>query len=653
MTVGVGIEVGAEIGAGGRPGAGAGPGQSQATPFALGKEKSEGRLEAASGNTSRSSVSGGESFRSNWQSMLRAWDAMPRASGGAADKDAIDGGNASSTGEIGAASGTDERGGPKNAQAASRSTAATSQGNGPLGDAKNPPLAGPQSATDVWMGAAASRRQILAGAAMAGISAQTAEVSAAADSTSSSTSTAGWTAHRNNGSERRESALEGPKAEQQAQPVGAGPLETQVSAAVAVVAVAAPAQPQIFLAEWPAAPTAALADRIVGFASEPASDAGGAESPAAAAEIRTSGRIGAAVPQTGMGAHTPSRNPLSTTRIVAQGDETSEAGPSVRSELGKFAANRQSPLPLPAGTPTEESQELHAGQASAQSGSHAVQAAGALAAGLGTYRGVEENSVVQSGTAIAGADEPNLSSGAQSLLQAAARPVHEAAGSASASAAHVAVAQPSGAAVDGSPWAHDSAGAQGAASSAPGASSTLAGSSAGTLSGPAPRETFAALDSGVGAGTAVGTPAWIHAGGQRVEAGFQDPALGWVGVRADLNGGSVHAAVVPGSSEAAQALSGHLAGLNTCLAEQHSPVATLRMAAPGGSGMESGVDQSMQQDAGQHAEQNTAAAAQLDAQVRGSANAPASSLSATSESAGFDAIAPAGERRGVHISVMA
>jgi hypothetical protein len=104
-------------------------------------------------------------------------------------------------------------------------------------------------------------------------------------------------------------------------------------------------------------------------------------------------------------------------------------------------------------------------------------------------------------------------------------------------------------------------------------------------------------------------------------------------------------------------LSGHLAGLNTYLAEQHTPVATLTMAAPGGSGMESatdqGMSQSMQQNAGQHAEQSTAVASQPDSQVRESTNAPASSLSAPSQTGGFDAIAHTGERRGVHISVMA
>jgi hypothetical protein len=124
-------------------------------------------------------------------------------------------------------------------------------------------------------------------------------------------------------------------------------------------------------------------------------------------------------------------------------------------------------------------------------------------------------------------------------------------------------------------------------------------------------------------------------------------------VRADLNGGSVQAAVVPGSTEAAQALSGHLAGLNAFLAEQHTPVATLTMAAPGRTGMESGAGQYMQQSAGQHAEQNTEPAPQPNSQAVGYANASASSLSATSQSSGFDAIAYASDGRGTHISVMA
>lgn len=100
---------------------------------------------------------------------------------------------------------------------------------------------------------------------------------------------------------------------------------------------------------------------------------------------------------------------------------------------------------------------------------------------------------------------------------------------------------------------------------------------------PGSRETFAALD----AGPAAGTPNWIHAGTQQAEAGFQDPALGWVGVRADLGAGGIHATILPGSAEAAQLLGGHLAGLDAHLAAEHIPVDSLRMANAEGSGNQS------------------------------------------------------------------
>lgn len=107
------------------------------------------------------------------------------------------------------------------------------------------------------------------------------------------------------------------------------------------------------------------------------------------------------------------------------------------------------------------------------------------------------------------------------------------------------------------------------------------------------RETFAALDAEPGAGA----PSWIHAGAQRAEAGFEDPVLGWVGVRADLGAGGVHAAIVPGSAEAAQSLGGHLAGLNAHLAAEQIPVSSLSMAAA--TGKESAAQGAMQSAAGQ------------------------------------------------------
>ncbi len=132
--------------------------------------------------------------------------------------------------------------------------------------------------------------------------------------------------------------------------------------------------------------------------------------------------------------------------------------------------------------------------------------------------------------------------------------------------------QPSSATVDALVIARDGTGVHGAM----GAAGGFAGAATAEAAGPDPRETFAAID----AGSTGGKPTWIHAGMQRAEAGFQDPALGWVGVRADTSGGGVHAQLVPGSADAAQALSGHLAGLNAHLAAHHTPVETVTLTAP-------------------------------------------------------------------------
>jgi hypothetical protein len=111
------------------------------------------------------------------------------------------------------------------------------------------------------------------------------------------------------------------------------------------------------------------------------------------------------------------------------------------------------------------------------------------------------------------------------------------------------------------------------------------------------RETFAALDADSGPGMT----GWIHAGIHAAEAGFEDPALGWVGVKADLGAGGVHAAVVPGTAEAVAALSGHMAGLNAYLAEHRTPVESLTLASPDGRGTDGSISQGMQQDGGHDA----------------------------------------------------
>jgi hypothetical protein len=190
--------------------------------------------------------------------------------------------------------------------------------------------------------------------------------------------------------------------------------------------------------------------------------------------------------------------------------------------------------------------------------------------------------------------------------------------------------------------------------------------SAGLESSASSRDAFAAID----AAPAAVSPTWVHAGAQRAEAGYQDPALGWVSVRADLGGGSVHASLVPGSSDAATALGSHLAGLNTFLAEHHSQVATVTLAAPEARSGETGIGQ----NSGQGGGRETNADAQQgmgQSPQHGSGNAPLQEANSdtqrgeTADGSG-DALEGtihagsvngqpmvAGAAGGVHISVMA
>ncbi len=83
-----------------------------------------------------------------------------------------------------------------------------------------------------------------------------------------------------------------------------------------------------------------------------------------------------------------------------------------------------------------------------------------------------------------------------------------------------------------------------------------------------PKSVFAALDSDL----RDADPVWTPTAANRAEAGFQDPALGWVRVHAQVDSTGVHATVVPPSDDARQVLSTHMAGLGSYLTEHHSPV---------------------------------------------------------------------------------
>jgi len=180
---------------------------------------------------------------------------------------------------------------------------------------------------------------------------------------------------------------------------------------------------------------------------------------------------------------------------------------------------------------------------------------------------------------------------------------------------------------------------------------------------PALRETFAALD----ADPSPGALTWTHASARQAEAGFQDPALGWIGVRADRNGGGVHAELVPGSAEAARELGTHLDGLNGYLAAQHTQVESLKMAAPEGNVSSSAAGQGADHGAGHGSGhgmgqgensgsgQNTRQQAYSEAEPAGANNGPGGAATAapSDQPVPMNSAAQSQSSGGVYISVMA
>jgi hypothetical protein len=125
--------------------------------------------------------------------------------------------------------------------------------------------------------------------------------------------------------------------------------------------------------------------------------------------------------------------------------------------------------------------------------------------------------------------------------------------------------------------------------------------------------------------------------------------------------GGVHASLVPGSADAAQALGGHLAGLNSFLAEQHTPVETLTLAAPEGRWAgplgDQGTGQGMNQGLNQGADQNTGQGAFSEPRSNPPPAAPDLAAATTSEVSAQtgrpDAMDPPARLGGIHISVIA
>ena len=113
------------------------------------------------------------------------------------------------------------------------------------------------------------------------------------------------------------------------------------------------------------------------------------------------------------------------------------------------------------------------------------------------------------------------------------------------------------------------------------------------------REAFAEIDNSVRPDAA----SWTHVGAHRAEAGIQDPGLGWIGVRADRSAGQIQATLVPGSSDAAQILGSHLAGLSAYLTNAHTHVTSLSIAQPEGQDAATRMGSGQGQGTGQSSDQ--------------------------------------------------
>ena len=157
-------------------------------------------------------------------------------------------------------------------------------------------------------------------------------------------------------------------------------------------------------------------------------------------------------------------------------------------------------------------------------------------------------------------------------------------------------------------------------------------------------------------GEVPGNRVWVHAGPRRAEAGFEDPTLGWVGVRAEQGAGGVHAVVVPGSTGAAAELGAHLGSLASFLSDRHVGVSSVELGSPSGGGLEAGSGNA---SAGHDGRQGRGSAGNGAAEVTGSSEAlrgtgPPSAAAAVSDWAGPVATrAGRADGVGTHLSVVA
>ena len=554
-------------------------GPSQAAPNAADRAQGAGWDGARAVDSPSASSSGAQSFRSSWQSMLASLGASGNGPGeeeGEAEITPVSAAAALDAGQVAT---------PGTAPLFGGAALCMQPGRAPHG----PPAASATISTLTSSPAANSNWQTASGTSM-----QAAQNPAAKGQESARSEDSALSAHSaNHGkSAKRETASGATAALDSAAAAGLQPAILQPATAnpVAKIAVAASRTQRSDLAgESPA-----------GFARDSANrhsvPTGG--SGATAGRTSSAGNHAAAADQSA---------PLEVVRSSSPGEEPGGIETSAAGRVESLAGGEKTLLPE-VSPPVVEPLQPHAlGQNQAQPGSQGLGATVPRTMGEGaSWESTDSQArASQPGkpaavTPIAG--DSGLPGSGRSSTQAALRRVHGAVeGAAVERGYRPLTGQPAGVLADGSNLAREPAGARAAA----GAANATAGGSAGATAGRAAPEIFAALD----AETAPGTPSWTLAGAHRAEAGFEDPALGWVGVRADSGGGGIHASLVPGSADAVQALGSHLAGLNSYLVEQHTPVETLTLAAPegrwtgpdGNQGTSQGMDQNDGRSAGQGA----------------------------------------------------
>jgi hypothetical protein len=662
-TMGIGSAAIETAGVGPAPGESLGPGNGQIAASVSGKAQNTAGLAGTDSNPSEFSSSGSASFRSGWQALLATLgigkDGLSKPATAANTANTT----LDETSEFGASTSNNEA---VNSLTTSHLGTLTGKGwqgktareDGQTNSATQLSSSGSLNKADAITTATSAYGRIQASRSQKNLEAQSLLASAAKDpenatSTGSTDHAHPLKAHKNTGQASASTASASTALVTAQATTSTMPLTMAVPASAPAVTSVQEKQEQIASTELSTSVLnnsveidgghSAIASARSAFVAEAASAPAG----------RAAAHAGAAI-SANKSATVSGRTPVSANQSQPQGGSFGETQDSSLGSAQRVSANSsdaasarvqaQAQQQTQVEIDSQKQDQVHvlaAGQAAVAAGKQADQQAGAGEAGAGgTVASQAQSSLSDAERTGEKEDKVSLRASTAKTAQGASSTAME------QHAVQVLQAQSTSTAAPAqTAWVRTQADTHGNGS---GTSGDAGVSSTSTMESGA-RATFAALD----ADTRAGTPAWIHAGSQRAEAGFEDPTLGWVGVRADMGAGGIHASVVSSSADAAQVLGGHMAGLNAFLAEQHTPVETLTMASSSGTSSTLTDQGSMQQGAGQDTGQGASSQSQSN---------PLPAMAAISRAAVSESTPRGGDssggteqtmRAGNHISVMA